>query len=228
MKNAGIVAEFPRQVVTNNDMSGLIESPNIEKRLSPRIGAMLPIECITDNVKGIGLNLNETGICFESERQMLGGDILLSVDLSNGNSKEVIEIPSKVVWNKASVGNGFRFGAQFVSINEENTSKIRDFIFDSYAQKASAVIKESCTKELQEKIEDFFKTEVRHFHEVLTALSNDMANQKTELEDIVKIIPILTNNLLEKGNTIEKLIDNEKQVKEIKKHFQGIDSLLVL
>ena len=123
MKNAGIVAEFPRQVVTNNDMSGLIESPNIEKRLSPRIGAMLPIECITDNVKGIGLNLNETGICFESEVQTLSGDILLSIDWSTVYSGEVIEIPAKVLWNKKSVKDACHYGIRFSSKSGKTTSR---------------------------------------------------------------------------------------------------------
>jgi hypothetical protein len=203
-------------------MSGLTESIVIERRNSPRIAANLSVELLPENVKCNILNLSETGICFDSQRPSLSGEVLLSIDLSNFRPQQVIETPAKVVWNKACDGQTVRTGTRFISVNEKVTSKIRDFIFDGYAKRASAIIEDNNSVALKMKVEDFFNNEVKRFHEVLSVLTKEISNQMTTTQDIEKILTILTNNLLVKGDTIEKLINNNLYMEKIKEIFRVV------
>ncbi len=94
------------------------------------------------------------------------------------------------------------------------------FEFDSFAKKASAIIKDG-NKNIRLQVEDFFNKDVRQYHEDLSALVHEMANGKIESEEIEKRLTILTNDLLLKGNALEKIVDN-RGMKKIKQLFREL------
>jgi hypothetical protein len=123
------------------------------------------------------------------------------------------------VWHKTLPENKFQFGAQFSLLDKNHFSQIRDFIFDSFAKKASAPIKE---EDLKIKIEDFFNKSLRLFHENMSALAHEARAGKVESAEIEKKVATLTNDLLLKGETLEKAVDNNHVMKKIKQLFREI------
>lgn len=195
----------------------------VDKRFSPRIATNFPIRLFPGDIEGNVLNISETGICFDCEGPALPGNILLSLsmDLSSSKSKQPTEIPARVVWYNNLAENRFQLGAQLPLLDRDHLSRLRDFIFDKFAKKASAVIKDD-DKDLKIKVEDFFNKDIRQYHEDLSTLVQEIDDGKIESEEAEKKITILTNELLLKGNTLEKIVDNKIYMKKIKQIFREL------
>src|SRR3989338_2092344 len=139
----------------------------VEKRSSPRIAANFTARLFPDDIKGNVLNISETGICFDCERSALPEDILLSMDLSPLRSKQPTKTPARVVWRNNLTENRSQLGVQFSSLDRGHLSQLRDFIFDKFAKKASAIIKDT-DEDLKIKVEDFFNKDIKQYHENLS------------------------------------------------------------
>ena len=191
----------------------------IDKRFSPRIATNFPIRLFPDDIDGNTLNISETGICFDYEGPALPEDI--TMDLSSLKSQQPAEISARVVWHKISAGNRFRFGARFSLLDRDHLSQIRDFIFDEFAKKASAIIKDN-DKDLKIKVQDFFNQDIRKYHEDLSTLVQEIGQGRIEPEEAENKLTALTNELLLKGEALEKIIDNNLYMKKIKQIFREI------
>lgn len=191
----------------------------IDKRSSPRIATDFPIKLLPDDIEGRALNISETGICFDCGKPSLPNNILLSIDSEHFKLKQPAEITARVVWHKTLAEDRFLFGAQFSSLGREFFSIIRDFVFDSFAQKASSFIDDINKKA---KVRDFFNQDVRRYYEDLSILAHEMEEGRIESEEAEKRLTILTNELLLKGSTIEKIIDNKIRIKKIKQLFREL------
>jgi hypothetical protein len=123
-----------------------------------------------------------------------------------------------VLWYKALPENKVRFGAQFSLLDRDYLSQIRDFIFDNFAKKASAIIEDN--NDLKTKVQDFFNKDVRQYHEDLSTLVHEIDGGKIDSEEIKRRLTILTNELLLKGNTLEETVDNKRYMKTIKQVFR--------
>ncbi len=190
----------------------------VDQRYSPRIAANFPIR-LFPSVEANVLNISDTGICFDCEKPTLPEDISLSMDLLSLESKQPTKISAKIVWHKILPGNKSQFGARFSLLDKNQLLQTRDFIFDSFAKKASFGIKDD---DLKIKIEDFFNKHVRQHHENLSALAQETVEGKIESEEAEKKLTMLTNRLLLKGDILEKLVDNNLHMKRIKQVFREI------
>lgn len=193
-----------------------------DRRSSPRIATNYSIKLSPDNIKSTMLNIGEKGICFDCPNPSLPKEVQLSMDSLVFNSKQSTEISSGIVWHNNLEENRSQYGVQFSSLTKENFSQIRDFIFDSFAKKASAVIKDN--KDLQLKVETFFNKDVRQYHEDLSALVHEIRDVKNESKEIEERLTTLTNELLFKGNALEKIVDNNINMKKIKQIFRELGS----
>ena len=193
----------------------------VDKRSSPRIATNFHIRLLPDNIEGNVLNISETGICFDCEREALSKNISLSMDLLPSKSKGPSEIPSRVVWHNNVTGNRFQYGARFPLLDRNYFYQIRDFIFDKFAKKASAFI-EGDNQDLEMKVEDFFKNDIRQFHEDLSKLIQEIAEGKIESDEVEKRLTTLSNELLAKAGALEKLVDNKIYMKKIKQVFREL------
>jgi len=102
------------------------------------------------------------------------------------------------------------------------TPQISDSEFESFAKKASAIIKES-DKNIRPQVENFFKKDVRQYHEDLSALFQKMAEGKSTSEEIEKRLTTLTNDLLLSGYALEGIVDRVgmKKIKQLFRELTG-------
>jgi len=100
------------------------------------------------------------------------------------------------------------------------TPQIRDSDFDSFAKKASAIIKDS-DRNIKSQVEGFFNTDVRRYHKDLSVLFQELANATIETEEIEKRLTTLTDDLLLKGNALEGIV-NKVGMKKIKQLFREL------
>ncbi len=98
--------------------------------------------------------------------------------------------------------------------------QIGDSEFESFAKKASAVIKDS-DKNIRPQVEGFFNKDVRQYHQALSALFDETANRKIKSEEIESRLTSLTNDLLLKGNALEGIV-NPVGMKKIKQLFREL------
>lgn len=191
----------------------------VEKRFSPRIATNFPIRLLPDDIDCSVLNISETGICFDCEGPTLSGNILLSMNLSPSRYSQLTEIPAKVVWHKALSENKARFGAEFSLLDKGYLPQIRDFIFGNFAEKASEAIEDN---NLKMKVQDFFNKDVRQYHEGLSTLAHEIDDGEIKAEQAEKRLTTLTNEVLLKGEALEKIVDNNIYIKKIKQVFREI------
>lgn len=190
----------------------------VDKRNSPRIAMNFPIKLLPD-VEANVVNISETGISFDCKGLVLPEDIVLLMDLLSSKPKQAAKVPAKVVWHKPLPENKFQFGAQFSLLDKNHFSQIRDFIFDSFAKKASAGIKD---EDIKIKTENFFTKNVRQYHEDLSILVQEAKETKITSEEIEKRLATLTDGILLKGEVLEKIVDNNIHMKKIKQIFREI------
>ncbi len=193
--------------------------PKINKRSSPRMTTNFSIKLFPD-VKANILNISETGICFDCKGPILPEDIVLLMNLSPIKPRQQpAKISAKVVWRKVLPENKFQFGAQFSLLDKNHFSQIRDFIFDSFAKKTAAPIK---GKDIKMKVENFFNKSLRQYHENLSALVQTAGEENLEPIEIEKRVATLTNELLLKGEALEKVVNDNLHMKKIKQGFREI------
>jgi len=94
--------------------------------------------------------------------------------------------------------------------------QISDSEFDSFAKKASAIIKDENTN-VKSQVGNFFNKDVRQYHKDLSVLI------KSESEEIEKTLATLTNDLLLKGNALGETVDNPgmKKIKQLFRELTG-------
>ena len=204
----------------NNTQGDINMQLDVEKRLSPRIAINSSVT-LPGNVRGAILNVSESGICFEYDGSKLSGDILLSMDLSTSKTDQFTRIPARVVWN-ASVGeNKMQCGARLCLSDKNHRSQLKNSIFNLFAKKASAVI-ENDNLDLKTKVENFFNNDVKKYHDDLSALAQKIAEEDIESEEAEKKVTSFINGLLLKGDSLEKMVNDERSMKKIKQLFREL------
>ncbi len=187
-----------------------------EQRLSPRIEANSFLG-LPEGRKGTIVNISESGICFEYDGPELKGDILLSTDLLSTKDG----LPAKIVWHSPIAGSRARCGVRLALLDKSHRSQLREALFGIIAKNASAFIRDD-DKELKGKVESFFNRDVRQFHEDMSALDQEIKKDTINPEAAEKKTATLINELLLKGNNLEKAVNDERSMKKIKQLFREI------
>ncbi len=192
----------------------------VDRRSSPRIATNFSIDLLPGDVKVGAFNISEKGICFDCASPLLSQELQLLVNSPLFKSKQLTKVPASVVWHNNLAENRSQYGVKFSSLDKDHFSQIKDFIFDSFAKKASAVVKDN--KDLQLKVETFFNNDVRQYHEDLTALVSQITDFKNESKDIRGRLTTFTNELLLKGNALGEVVDSNINMKKIKQIFREL------
>lgn len=216
-KNLKTVTVVPQDL--NGARGGNEMNVNTEQRLSPRATTNSFVE-LPDHRKGTVLNISESGICFEYDGQELKGDILLSTDLLPSENGRITEVPAKIVW-RVPTEKGVRCGARLALSDKNHRTQLKEIIFDSFAKNASATINDD-NNDLKMKVEDFFNKDVRQFHEDLSTLAQQIDKGNIESDEAEKEVTTLVNELLLKGDALEKAVDNKISMKKIRQIFREV------
>lgn len=196
----------------------LIKSLGIDRRFSPRIDTNLSIELFPYKIKANMIDLGETGVCFESEIPTQAEEVFLSIDLSPRHPEQPVKLSAKILWSRKSAGDKTHYGARFSAFNEKSVTKIKEFVFDAYAKKASGHIRNN--EELKIKVEDFFNKDVKQYHDSLSALTLELDHRKMKSVEIEKELATLTNNLLLKGDALERI--DARSIRKVKEVFREL------
>jgi CheY-like chemotaxis protein len=198
----------------------VLKESQVDKRFSPRIETNFSIRLFPD-VEANVIDISETGIRFDCKGPVLPEDILLLMDVSTSKLKQPSKISAKVIWRKSLPENKSQIGAHFSLLDKDHFSQIRDFIFNSFAKKASSGIKD---EDLKVKVEEFFNKTIRQYHEKLSVVVQETSVKTHELEDAEEKLTSLTNDLLLKCEALAKIVDNNLYMKRIKQTFREITS----
>lgn len=192
----------------------------VEKRLAPRIETKSAVGLSLKDREGNLVNISETGVCFECNGAILSGDIQLSLAVFPDKSRGNIPMSARVVHHVPLAGNRNRYGVQFSSPDTNFLFRMRDIIFDQYAKKALAEI-EITGQDQRKAIEDFFKKDVRGYHENLVTMVRETEDGKLDSEEIEKKLAALTDGVLLEGLELEKKLGgDEMAMKSIKRVFR--------
>jgi hypothetical protein len=197
-----------------------LRSPAFERRFSPRIGSNLPAKVFPGDIDGRILDLGETGFFLASEKPIFAKNVLVSVKLSSFKKEHAFETLAEIVGERAISEGKFLYGMRFSSSEDDHVSKVRDFIFDCYAKKASSTVKNN--EDLKIKIEEFFNKDVRQFHEDMVQVALKTKGLKTISEKIEKSVFNCTNDLLLKGESLEKSGASNACMKKVKETFREL------
>lgn len=195
-----------------------LQSPAFERRFSPRIGSNLPAKVFPGDINSSILDLSETGFYLASEKPIWAKNVLISVNLSSFKTDQPIETLAEIVGERAISKDKFLYGMRFSSSEDDHVSKVRDFVFGCYAKKASSTVKNN--EDLKIKIEEFFTKDVRHYHEVMMQVALKTKGLKTISVEIEKSIFNHTNDLLLKGESLEKSGASNACMKKVKEIFR--------
>jgi len=110
-----------------------------------------------------------------------------------------------------------------LKLNKKQSSNIKDFIFESCANKVLEDIKDA-SSDVKCKVRDFFVKDVKQYHEDLAAWARSIGKDDTDEETIEETLTILTNELLLKANEIEELVANKPNIKKIKDVFRELSN----
>ncbi|MCM8763241.1 MAG: PilZ domain-containing protein [Candidatus Omnitrophica bacterium] len=190
----------------------------IDKRNSPRIAINFPLKLFPD-VEASVVDISETGIRFDCKGPVLAEDISLLMNLASSKCQKFEKVPAKVIWHKSLPENKLQCGARFSLLDKNYFSQIRDFIFASFAKKASASIKD---KDLKIKVEEFFNKSVRQYHACFSELVMEIERGRFLPEDIEKKLTTFTNELLLKAEALAKMVNNDIDMKKIKAVFRQV------
>ena len=224
----------------------------MERRKSVRVNTLAEVRYRLKNQPGAQTRLagsrdiSEGGIRLSlSEPLAAGQEILFTVHPHNTQEDRWPEISGVVAWQSgngelqngtirptgisfsrtdAVVRNRIRQCVEELHQVDKQSSppQIKDSEFDIFAKKASVIVQES-DKKIKAQVEDFFKKDVRQYHEDLSALIHKMTSGKIESDEIEKRVTTLTNDLLLKGNAVEGMVDHisMKKIKQLFRELTG-------
>lgn len=200
----------------------LTQLPIPEKRFSPRLSSVQPDEVPGNGFIGKVLNLSETGVSFESETPPSSEEIRLLINLSPSVTEQPLELSAKITWGKNVTKDKFQYGAEFLHLNERQSLRLREFLFEAFAKEASDLIKKN--ENLKNKVYEFFRTNIREYHASLsTLMEKDSQGDKAHLLEAE--VETLTNRLLLQGDALETI--DEREVKKVKELFRKLISCWV-
>lgn len=187
-----------------------------EKRFSPRITTKSSLKFSPSNRQGEVLNISESGLCFECEDSNFSDDLSLAMFPSPFEIQDT-QVSAKIIWKTLLPNNKYQYGIKFSFSDKEQLTPVRNFVFDAIAKKATSLI-QNANNGVKSEVENFFNKDVKMFHEEMTKLYERI--QKGNVEDAEKKVTTLINDLLLRGYALEKMIENETDIKEIKKIFR--------
>ena len=96
-----------------------------------------------------------------------------------------------------------------------------EFSDDLIKKQIDPILEEIKDPEKRMRVSDFFMKDCKKFMEECESLSKDMENKRVPLEDACRRFDPITDNIFEKGNEIDLLLDDKIIIKKIKQVFRS-------
>ncbi|MBN1794500.1 MAG: methyltransferase domain-containing protein [Candidatus Omnitrophica bacterium] len=189
---------------------------DVEKRFSPRIGTNFPIQI--EGATGNIISMSDTGACFCLEQRLPLRRFTANIHLPS----RALEIIIHLKWKQyqQSKKDSFLYGAQFIDLDEKTLSAIRkSLIF----RQLRSLIKDIHEKEIRSKVVIFAKAFKQYLYNLIR-LTNDLENNQISKEEAKKYITYLNNEIILKGDRLEKELNQKKIIRKIKQDFRFLVS----
>jgi extracellular factor (EF) 3-hydroxypalmitic acid methyl ester biosynthesis protein len=185
-----------------------------EKRVYPRVNVSFPIK-ITPSIIGQATDISQTGIGFILERPLLLSKAVATIETS---AKQSFKSQFNVIWNKQLVLNkGLKYGACFIRLKKKDISILRDVLIRSTIDPILDAIDDAVVKK---KVLGFWERDIKKYMDQLDLLTEAIKSNKISLIDAYSKGSPVSNNIMEKANEIESLVNNRTISKKMKEAFR--------
>ncbi len=210
--------------------SGKRKSP--ERRSSIRFIVHLPVEVkvrdpvknISTSVNGETANLGESGVDVILESP-LAGSPRLSLNMGTPFDALNREIPVELVWTAPKIKEGrFSYGLRFLKLNWEQLLSLKTLLYldaDFILEQANHIIKLTVDPAITEKVRGFFTENLKNYLEELVSLEKEIY-QKGPTNLGQEKLNRLNDEILKKGDELERIVGNSIISREIKRRFRLI------
>lgn len=199
-----------------------------EKRSSFRVKIDSPVILKTDSFrinqtkvyKGWSVNLSEggLGLSLDSKVELLS-PLFLEFSLLN----LPLRLRGEVMWGKILDNGRYYCGARFLNKEKFHDSILKRFLFtnDEYILQLIKNLPE-LERGLSEKIEYFFRSDVKGFIENLIKLERMIKDKNIPENYILNELTNASSELLKKGGELEEAIKDKALMKKIKLDFRSL------
>jgi hypothetical protein len=166
------------------------------------------------------INLSEGGLCISlNSRIELPSPLLCEFTLLNSP----LQFQGEIVWEKIFDDGKYYSGVRFVQKDEHQDSVLKGFLCtnDEYIQQLINNLP-PVEKETSEKIETFFREDVKGFVEDLIELEDHIKNKSMAENSIQDKLNAINDEIVKKGDELEEIVRGKILIKEIKKEFRSL------
>ncbi|MFZ3092069.1 MAG: PilZ domain-containing protein [Nitrospirota bacterium] len=233
MKNT-VQTEPPSEILQDENCGIVMDYNPDNKRSSYRIKINSPVTLKTksfteipsqaQNVQTINLSEGGIGISFDAEVK-LPSPLLIEFGLMN----TPLQFQGEVRWNKIFDDGKYYCGVHFLDKDEHQDSILKRFLFtdDEYILNLVKDLKTE-DREASDKIESFFRRDVKWFIEDLIDLEQHIKNKSMSEESIQERLNIINDEIVKKGDALEEKVKKGVLIKKIKDAFRFLTGHWVL
>ena len=218
--------EPPSEILQGENCETVMDYNPDNKRSSYRIKINSPVTLKTKsfaeinsqahNVQTINLSEGGIGISFDAEVK-LPSPLLIEFSLMN----TPLQFHGEVRWNKIFDDGKYYCGVHFSNKDEQQDSVLKRFLFtdDKYILN---LVKDLRTedREVSDKIESFFRRDVKWFIEDLIDLEQHIKNKTMPEDAIQKKVDYISDEIVKKGDELEGQVKKGLLTKRIKEAFR--------
>ena len=198
----------------------------IEKRKMPyRVKINTPIILKTEAFKSETINAQIVNISEDGLGLSLNSEVEvpspLSIELELMDL--LLRLQGEVRWGKVFDDGKYYCGMRFLQKDESQDAILKNFLYtnDEYIQQLIENLPET-EKEISDKIEHFFKGDVKAFVENLIRLEAEIKAKSRSEDYILGELTTASEEILKKGDELEEIINDKQLVKNIKEGFRSL------
>jgi len=201
-----------------------------ERRSSPRFAVHLPVKVkvedleknISTNIEGKTVNLSESGVDLILENP-LNGARRLTLNIESTYDALKRDMPVELMWAAPKTKRReFLYGFKFLKLDVEQLFTLRKILYlnDNFIiEQAKRIIRLISNQAIAEKVRRFFIEELRDYLAELVSLEKQI-HQKGLTKSGQDKLNKLNDEILEKADELERIVDSSIILREIKRRFR--------
>lgn len=221
-----VPTEPSSEILQNKNCETVMDYNPDYKRSSYRIKINSPVTLKTKSFAEIPsqaqnvqtINLSEGGLCISlNSRIELPSPLLCEFTLLNSP----LQFQGKIVWEKIFDDGKYYCGVHFSDKDDQQESALKRFLYtdDEYILNLVKDLKTE-DREVSDKIESFFRRDVKWFIEDLIDLEQHIKNKTMPEDAIQKKLNYISDEIVKKGDELERQVKEGMLLKRIKALFR--------
>lgn len=194
------------------------EGTQIDRRALPRIKAVIPLKLeSSEDLSARLVDVGDKGICFSTLKPLSEKDYIVKMKFPSQD----ITVKANIKWSRAnSEDNRVLHGATISTSSKNDIKTIRKYMV---SRKFKSIVKGMKNKEERRMVLRFAK-QYRDYLFSLFEISNSLEEKKIKKEEAYKSVSSLTDDILNKGNYLDEVINNKRLMDKLKHEFRVLTS----